>query len=235
MIGRAVAAGRPAALSASVLVTCVAAALALGASPAFAACPNVQLQSESNINSATGEPYSNGLPDCRAYEVVSPSYKQGHDATPAFQLGGMPVAPDGNTAGFWSEGVFAGPENFLLQGFFSQYLSQRGEKEWITSSTFLPRKLVDFPYGLGINGDSSVDLRSLRLSCGQNPAGREPSEPPGGVGFACAFRGTHGSPTSTGTYRNLSGTAKVESQYAGASSDLSRAFIMTGTASPPFV
>src|SRR5262245_36860320 len=222
MIRRVAAPRRQSASSAvAVLLACVAAALSLGGSPALAAeepcspqpehekkrVETEERRKESNLNSATGEAYSLGLPDCRAYEVISPSYKQGHDAKPSFADGGLPVAPDGNTAGFWSEGVFSGAENFLNQGFFSQYLSQRGEEEWVTSSTFLPRRLVDFPYGLGINGDSTLDLRSRRLSCGQNPAGKEPSEGPGVFGLACVLREPepepNGSLMSTGTFRGL--------------------------------
>jgi len=53
---------------------------ALGALPAPVAtadaaepCPNEQLRQESNVNPATGSPYSTQLPDCRAYELVSPA------------------------------------------------------------------------------------------------------------------------------------------------------------------
>jgi hypothetical protein len=43
-------------------------------SPALAAepCPNAQARTESNVNAVTGQPYSTQLPDCRAYELVSP-------------------------------------------------------------------------------------------------------------------------------------------------------------------
>ena len=254
MMSRMLSAGRSISVGPLVVagLVCVAAALALGANSALAVeapqCPikggetkqESQLREEtedrrkeSNSNSATGHPYSVGLPDCRAYEVVSPLYKQAHDAFPEFSDGGMPVAPDGNTVGFWSEGVFAGAENFLVQGFFSQYLSRRGAKGWITSSTFAPRELLDFPYGMGLNGDSTLDLRSLRLSCGQNPVGgREPAEAAGGL--ACALREPNGSWVPTPTYRALNGAGGLSSQYGGASSDLSRAFIMTAI-SPAFL
>jgi hypothetical protein len=212
------------------VLACLAATVALSATRALAAepprCPvNEQRRNESNINSATGERYSAGLPDCRAYEVVSPNYKQGHDAVPDTSAGGLPVAPDGNTAGFFSEGVFAA-ENFLVPG-FSQYLSQRGAQGWITSSTFAPRELLDLPYNQGINVDSAPDLRSVRLSCGQNPAGREPARIETGFGITCVLREGNGSWVSTPTYRPLNGGAALSSHYGGASSDLSRAFITT--------
>jgi hypothetical protein len=213
------------------LLACLAAALAMSATMALGAeppkCPaNEQRRDESNINSATGEPYSAGLPDCRGYEVVSPPYKQGHDALPETTAGGLPVAPGGHTAGFWSQGVFAGAENFLVgEGTFSQYLSHLGAQEWTTSSTFAPRELLDVPYGLGINGDSTLDLHSLRLSCGQNPAGRESAREGGGI--ACVLLEPNGSWVPTPTYRALNGGVKLQSHYGGASSDLSRAFMMT--------
>ncbi len=54
---RAFASRRSALVSISVLG--VTAALALGAAPALA-CPNEQLRQESNMNPATGQPYSAG-------------------------------------------------------------------------------------------------------------------------------------------------------------------------------
>lgn len=48
--------------------------LGVNVAPSLAAesCPNEQLRAESNVNPATGEPYSAQLPECRAYELVSP-------------------------------------------------------------------------------------------------------------------------------------------------------------------
>jgi hypothetical protein len=52
----------------------VAALLGVTVTPSVAAepCANEQVRSASDINTATGQPYSTQLPDCRAYELVSP-------------------------------------------------------------------------------------------------------------------------------------------------------------------
>lgn len=64
------------------LLPALAAVIALHAlAPAQAAegehCPNEQLRQESSLNPDTNVPYSIELPECRAYEMVSPSYKEG--------------------------------------------------------------------------------------------------------------------------------------------------------------
>src|ERR1019366_3254234 len=86
---------------------------ALTAAPALAAategCPNEQVRQESDTNPATGQPYSVGLPECRAYEMVTPLDKQAHDAETSMQGLGLPVSPDGETVGFTSQGAFSDP------------------------------------------------------------------------------------------------------------------------------
>jgi hypothetical protein len=44
-------------------------------------CPNEALREESSINPATSQPYDLGLPDCRAYEQVTPQSKGGTQTT----------------------------------------------------------------------------------------------------------------------------------------------------------
>ncbi|MFI5009619.1 MAG: hypothetical protein ACHQDY_05020 [Solirubrobacterales bacterium] len=85
------------------LATCLLAIPAAGASAD--ACPNETLRSET---------HSRRLPDCRAYELVTPPYKEG-----AFvgQLSGMlGLAPDGEHLIGTSLGVFAGSEDGTLGG-----------------------------------------------------------------------------------------------------------------------
>src|SRR5436305_8050532 len=115
MIGRATVSFRPACMLGVVCATALAAALAF-ASPAAAECLNETLRRESNPNPTTGKPYSAGLPDCRAYEMVSPLNKQGRAAEriSALGSGGIPVAPGGDTAAWGSYGAFSNPENVLI-------------------------------------------------------------------------------------------------------------------------
>ena len=96
------------------IIALIVSVLALGAGAADAACPNEQLRDESNVDTVTGQPYSVGLPDCRAYEMVSPLYKQSHGVhlVNTGPTGALPVAPEGNEIGFASEGAFAGLENY---------------------------------------------------------------------------------------------------------------------------
>ncbi len=85
------------------LATCLLAIPAAGASADT--CPNETLRAETN---------SGRLPDCRAYELVTPPYKEG-----AFvgQLSGMlGLAPDGEHLIGTSLGVFAGSEDGTLGG-----------------------------------------------------------------------------------------------------------------------
>jgi Tol biopolymer transport system component len=219
-------------------------ASALGAeSEPEAACANVanehvrkeaeQRRQESNINLTTGKPYSVGLPDCRAYEMVSPLYKQGHDAT-LLTEGGYPAAPNGDTVGFGSEGDFAEPENYRVNEHPNNpYLSQRCPPDcssptegWNTSSVFAPRSLIDVPSLGGLESDTSPDLRSVRVSCGLSAAGK--SQPASEAqSIVCALRQPDGSWLPTPTYTNLSDEPFHLGAlfYKGGSSDLSRVII----------
>ena len=102
------------------------------------------------------------LPDCRAYEQVSPVDKNGFDVgkLDAFDVGG-PVALDGNAAAFESAGAFAGA---TWGGAASMpYLATRGADGWST------RALMPRPADPGRTASIaafSPDLRSSVLSAG---------------------------------------------------------------------
>ncbi len=221
MIGGGVLATRAAA-SGLALGILVCLALALGARPAMAeACPNQQLREESDTNPATHEAYSLGLPDCRAYEMVSPLEKQGHDVRPS-QLHGYLVAPNGNTVGFESEGNFANSQNYGDNfGPRNSYLATRGANGWTTSSALPPSTVISQPWSEGLLGsDFSPDL-STQVSCGN------PSVPAGSYLVTeftvCAMRSVGGSWSEPTTY--VANSTSNYGLYRGASSDLSHIFL----------
>jgi hypothetical protein len=220
------------------VLACLVAALAPGATAASAAaCPNEQLREESNVNPATGHRYSTELPECRAYEMVSPLFKQAHGAGVS-TLYGTPVAPNGETVGFASEGDFSEPENYKVNAFHATnfYLSQRGASGWMTASAFAPHRLVGNAIQIGLDSDLSPDMRSRQLSCGANVVasgegwGSAPIE-------ACAIREPSGAcfaplPIPVGCWASTNFTTVNDlpiggelTAYLGGSSDLSRVFL----------
>jgi len=193
MIGRAAMIGgawrlrRPRAIvvgvSGSVLGALVC--IALSASPALAAeqaCEKSvasgpvreateQHRQESAVDPVNRQPYSVGLPECRAYEMVSPVYKQSFGATPPqteHLIIGFPAAPDGEAAGFVSEGLFAHAENYSGQAQVQNpYISRRGPEEWESSSTYPPAELKINPqFDLSDFALSSEDLGAVEGGCG---------------------------------------------------------------------
>jgi hypothetical protein len=72
---------------------------------------------------------SAGLPDCRAYEMVSPPDKNGADVTGNGP--GITAAVDGNAVVFSSRGSFGDTLGSGLVG-QTQYLARRGQGGWVT-------------------------------------------------------------------------------------------------------
>jgi hypothetical protein len=102
-------------------------AFALSAAPALAeACPNEQLRAE--------QPFGLGLPDCRAYEQVSPLDKEGADILP---LAGH-AAASGEAVMYYSTNAFDEP---LGASISSEYLSRRGPAGWSTQNITPPLEL----------------------------------------------------------------------------------------------
>ena len=123
--------------------------------------------------------------------MVSPLDKQSHDAGTGGQTGEsilpVVVSPDGETAGWGSEGAFAEPENYSVSFFTAnnKYLSRRSVSGWMTLSAFAPRGLVDEPFASGLDADLSPDMRTKQVSCGVNPPAK--GERGGGSSVVCAL------------------------------------------------
>jgi hypothetical protein len=105
------------------------AALIIPSTPALATtgtCPNEQVRRESNTNPATGQPYSTELPECRAYEVVTPEEKNGQGYS--LGLSGEAVAPSGDAV---ISGAFTELPGSPV-GSTGVYVSRRSSSGWAT-------------------------------------------------------------------------------------------------------
>jgi hypothetical protein len=204
------------------------AAGALTTTPALAssACPNEQVRQESNTNPATGQPYSLGLPECRAYEMVTPPEKGGSDAlSRELKTAGaaMPAAADGDAFEFASQNAF-GDAEYAKAGAFGQpadfYVARRGAEGWSTSSASPPRAVI--PHA-GLFRDASPEAFSTVSTCGLTP---EVNNAGAGSSAVCALRESGGHWTSTPFYPNLTGSVYGNSSgdsgitYRGASANL---------------
>ncbi len=217
-----------------------AGAISTAPAPASSACPNEAVRAESNTNPATGQPYSMGLPECRAYEMVSPLKKGGSDAlaVPAQELG-VPVAADGDAVQFASQNAFGDAENALTgaTGITANfYVARRGAEGWSTSSANPPRDLVaNQSLGrLPLRREASPEAFSTVSTCGLTVVNNATA----GSSAVCALREPDGQWTSTPLYPNLTGGVYLNSSgnngfdgRAGSSADLT-VRVFSSTAGP---
>ena len=161
-----------------------------------ATCPNEQLRQESNTDPATGQPYDKGLPDCRAYEMVSPVEKGGAAAGLTLSVGGGAISADGNMI------TFSGLGHGALEG---PFVATRTALGW-TSQPAAPGE-SDFTPEL--SEEATCTLTELHTSR---------------VGAFCALRNANGTSWYTPYYReDPSSTAQIANNpvYEGSSVDLS--------------
>jgi hypothetical protein len=173
-------------------------------------CANEGVRSESDVNPATGSPYDLGLPECRAYEMVSPLEKQAHNAL--LYRNFFPTL-DG-AVGWSSQGDVLEPEDFEVS--FNQnnaYISRRTAGGWESRSEWAPAGLIA---GQG-NADFTPDLTSAEVRCGNTGQSFTLSA---NDGLACALRGASGAWLATPAYPSLNGV-HPHLNYEGASRDLS--------------
>lgn len=131
-------------------------------------CTNESLRKESRENASTHQPYSAGLPECRAFEMVSPLDKGGTDiSTGAPER--IPVAANGEAVGFYSQNAFGDAENYSFgpQGVAENpYVARRETTGWVTTSALAPLALIPDPSRAGLSGDFTSDDLSVKSSCG---------------------------------------------------------------------
>ena len=147
------------AVSASVGVVAIVFATLLWATlPAHA-----QVDSCANAELRTGP--SAELPDCRAYEQVSPVDKNGsdvsHGTTGVATSGGRPVAPAGDAATFTSNGSFAGQQLGGNVGYWP-YMARRTETGWRTIP--VSRRPASPSGALTATWVASTDLRFMTVN-----------------------------------------------------------------------
>ncbi len=138
------------------LAACASAAALLGgsgvsAASATEACPNEALRVEQ---------HSTFLPDCRAYEQVSPADKNGNNviSDPTRTR----AAADGSAAGFISLGAFG---DAIGTGAATDYLTVRGASAWATHAITPPQSSITFG-GEASGQEPGYDLFSPDLSKG---------------------------------------------------------------------
>ena len=91
---------------------------------------------------------SSALPDCRAYELVSPLDKNNSDVLSA-QISLAQATSDGGKMTFTAPRAFAEPEG---AGLSTQYLAERREGDgWATHSISPPRTAVPLYFGAGLD------------------------------------------------------------------------------------
>jgi hypothetical protein len=174
-----------------------AGALGISATPAFAGdCPNEQLRSE---NSSTR------LPECRAYEMVTPLYTEGFPVENAFFSAAGAV-------GYITSGSFADNASDYL---VNQYVATRSSAGWTSTSPNPPATTFRTQIGLGADA-LSADLRYALWRA-------QRLEPPADAGYY--LRGPDGSMTRIGDPGSVGLTV-------GASADLSHILFDYGSGSP---
>jgi len=115
-------------------------ALSASATPALAdGCPNEQLRSENN---------STRLPECRAYEMVTPLYKEGFPLIPQ-------TFSDEGAVAYVSTGNFAGSSQGVVN---NQYVARRSAAGWTTTSLDPPAATFNEAIAFGAFA-LSADLR----------------------------------------------------------------------------
>ena len=155
--------------SLAVILACVMSGMLLtwASASAAGACPNEQLRAED---------HSTYLPDCRAYELVTPAYKEG-----ALVLLSEPgeISADGSRVIVRSLGAFAATEDVPLGEVASgaSYEPSRTSVGWVTVPLVPPATRFPIDFGGSARQLVSADLGTTSWLLNASSPG--PAEPPG--------------------------------------------------------
>lgn len=126
------------------------------ASPAFG-CQNAAFRAGASAH----------LPECRAYEMVSPAFKGGFAAA-----GIQAVGPSGESVVYYSPGAFGGaPSGAGLL----DYIAHRGSSGWLTTPMMVPSHLPYVPYR-DVSLDVSETAALVKAGPGNERAFQEGTE-----------------------------------------------------------
>jgi hypothetical protein len=123
------------------LLLAVTTPLISSASALASRCPNEGVRDESNVNVLIGQPYSTQLPECRAYELVSPedtggvavaSMEEGNEATPRTGDRLVEVMPSGAVL-YVSRAALPATGDVGNGRSLDVYASRRGDGGWQTT------------------------------------------------------------------------------------------------------
>jgi hypothetical protein len=187
---------------AGTLASLSVAALGLSAAPALAeGCPNAVLRAENN---------STRLPECRAYEMVTPLYKEGF---PVVSVLSRSFTDDG-VVSYSSVGSFAGNQQPIAG---NRYHATRSQTGWVTSSVAPDRLFNVGGAGAGVEGESADLRRTLwRVNFRRDVPGDTPN---------FYLRGSDGAMTRIGSAEQPTGGTLL---FAGGSFDLSHVLFNFG-------
>ena len=182
-------------------------------------CPNTNLREQNN---------SVSLPDCRAYERITPTDKRGGEAVP----GGFQLSPSGERMSYVSVGAFSGAQ---ANEAFINYVAHRTEGGWISQAVLgRPAPFGTEPVGFGAGFAGEYFSSDLNRWIFTEIPGRNSGEAHGAttgylsMGFADGSYLLHATPTITlleGGERPIYAFLEVQ----GSADDLSRFYIATGS------
>jgi hypothetical protein len=202
------------------LVVCGAACLSLGFLPAAAAaegCPNEQLRVEN---------HSTQLPDCRAYEKVSPADKNGEDVR--VNIGLRKASSSGEAVTFATLNASGDSRG---APFAAPFIARRQAEGWVTHGIAVPHEARGALYFGGRVYDTSEDLTKWAFDAG------EPllvSEAPPGVTSLYTHDSATGRDTLVTPVGPPGGPNPIyQPIYTGASEDLSHVLFETSEALLP--